>query len=329
MHGVRTDLVYHAGALGDLIVAIPAIERWAAERRVGRLALLGRGHPGELLRAAGIVDELWDAGAAWFARAYRGAAPALPAPVRAALAFTEPGGPVARALAGAVSGPVSAVRPTPTDRQPIVRHHLQAVGAGPADYRAPALAPALALSGTPRPASGRGGRRVAIAPGSGGARKNWPLDRFAAVADALRRDAAVTWVLGPAEADLRPPAARDDRIVRGRPIARTAQVISACALLLGNDSGLAHLAAALSVAVVALFAVSDAAVWAPASAAAPVLVVTPRSTVPGDGCASLGDGGASPDDGCASLPPPAEGASMESIAVDPVIRACRRLLDLA
>lgn len=322
MHGVRTGLVYHAGALGDLIVAIPAIERWAAARRVGRLALLGRGHPGELLRAAGIVDDLWDAGAAWFARAYRGAPPALPAPVREALAFTEPGGPVARALAGAVSGPVSAVRPTPADRQPIVRHHLQAVGAGPADYRAPALAPALALSGTPRPAPGRGGRRVAIAPGSGGARKNWPLDRFAAVADALRRDAAVTWVLGPAEADLRPPAARGDRIVRGRPIARTAQVISACALLLGNDSGLAHLAAALSVAVVALFAVSDAAVWAPAAAAAPVLVVTPRSIVPGDGCASLGDG-------CAALPPPEEGASMASIAVDPVISACRRLLDLA
>ena len=320
MHGVRTGLVYHAGALGDLIVAIPAIERWAAARRVGRLALLGRGHPGELLRAAGIVDDLWDAGAAWFARAYRGAAPALPAPVRAALAFTEPGGPVARALAGAVSGPVSAVRPVPADRQPIVRHHLQAVGAGPADYRAPA--PALALSGTPRPAPGRGGRRVAIAPGSGGARKNWPLDRFAAVADALRRDAAVTWVLGPAEADLRPPAARGDRIVRGQPIARTAQVISACALLLGNDSGLAHLAAALSVAVVALFAVSDAAVWAPAAAAAPVLVVTPRSIVPGDGCAS-------PGDGCAALPPPEEGASMASIAVDPVISACRRLLDLA
>ena len=318
MHGVRTGLVYHAGALGDLIVAIPAIERWAAARRVGRLALLGRGHPGELLRAAGIVDDLWDAGAAWFARAYRGAAPALPAPVREALAFTEPGGPVVRALAGAVSGPVSAVRPTPADRQPIVRHHLQAVGAGPADYRAPALA----LSGTPRPASGRGGRRVAIAPGSGGARKNWPLDRFAAVADALRRDAAVTWVLGPAEADLRPPAARGDRIVRGRPIARTAQVISACALLLGNDSGLAHLAAALSVAVVALFAVSDAAVWAPAAAAAPVLVVTPRSIVPGDRCAA-------PGDGCASLPPPEEGASMASIAVDPVISACRRLLDLA
>lgn len=310
MHGERTGLVYHAGALGDLIVAIPAIEHWAAARRVGRLALLGRGHPGELLRAAGIAGDLWDAGAAWFARAYRGAAPALPAPVREALAFTEPGGPVARALTGAVSGPVSAVRPTPANRQPIVRHHLRAVGAG----QAAARAPALALADAPRPVPGCGGRRIAIAPGSGSARKNWPLDRFAAAADALRRDAAVTWVLGPAEADLRPPAGRGDRIVRDRPIARTAQEISSCALLLGNDSGLAHLAAALSVAVVALFAVSDAAVWAPASAAAPVLVVTPRSTVPGDRCAAL--------------PPPGKGASMASIAVDPVISACRRLLEL-
>lgn len=322
VHGMRSGLVYHAGALGDLIVAIPAIERWAAARRVERLTLLGRGHPGELLRAAGIVDDLWDAGAAWFARAYRGAPPALPAPVgeapireapiREALAFTEPGGPVERALAKAIAGPVSAVRPAPADRQPIVIHHLRAVGAGPAAARAPALSlPGSLRPGTLQLAPGCGGRRVAIAPGSGSARKNWPLDRFAAAADALRQDAAVTWVLGPAEADLRPPAARGDRIVRDRPIVRTAQAIAACALLLGNDSGLAHLAAALSVAVVALFAVSDAAVWAPA-AAAPVLVVTPRSTLPGDRCAAL--------------PPPQEGASMESIAVDPVISACRRLL---
>ena len=307
VRGARTGLVYHTGALGDLIVAIPAIEYWAAERRVGRVALLGRGDAGELLRAAGVVSGRWDAGAARFARAYRGTPPALPAPAGEALAFTEPGGPVERALAGAVSGRLVAVRPAPTGRQPIVRRHLRAVGAGPAYDRAPILA----LPGRPQPSPARGGRRVAIAPGSGSARKNWPLDRFAAAADALRRDAAVTWVLGPAEADLRPPAAPEDLIVRGRPIVRTAQAIAACALLLGNDSGLAHLAAALSVPVVALFAVTDAAVWAPASAA-PVLVVTPHSTVP--------------PHRCASLPAPAAGAAMASIPVDPVIEACRRLL---
>ena len=109
-----------------------------------------------------------------------------------------------------------------------------------------------------------------------------------------------------------PPAAGGDLIVRGRPIARTAQAISSCRLLLGNDSGLAHLAAALSVPVVALFAVSDAAVWAPAASGSPVLVVTPSSVVAGD-C-------------CAALPAPPAGASMADIAVDPVLGACRRLL---
>ena len=123
--GVRTAVVYHTGALGDLIVAVPAIEHWAADRCVERLVLLGRGHPGELLQAAGIVGDQWDAGAAWFARAYRGAAPSLPAPVAEALAFTEPGGPIDRALAAAVSGPVSVVRPVPARREPIVRHHLR------------------------------------------------------------------------------------------------------------------------------------------------------------------------------------------------------------
>ena len=298
---MRRGLIYHTGALGDLIVAVPAIEHWAADRSVERLVLLGRGHPGELLQAAGIVGGRWDAGAAWFASAYRGARPSLPASVDAALAFTAPGGPIEQALAAAVSGPVSVVRPVPARREPIVRHHLRAVGA-PADDRAPTL---------PLPAEPRL-RRIGIAPGSGSARKNWPLDRFAAVADALRPGAKVMWLLGPAEEELRPPAAGGDLIVRGRPITGTAQAISSCSLLLGNDSGLSHLAAALSVPVVALFAVSDAAVWAPAPSGSPVLVITPSSVVRGDRCAAL--------------PAPPAGASMGDIAVDPVLSACRRLL---
>ncbi len=300
--GVRTAVVYHTGALGDLVVAVPAIGHWTRDRGVERLVLLGRGHPGELLQAAGIVGDRWDAGAAWFAGAYRGARPSLPSPVAAALAFTAPGGPIEQALAAAVPGPVSVVRPVPARREPIVRHHLRSVGAAPADDRAPALQ----LPAEPRL------RRIGIAPGSGSARKNWPLDRFAAVADALRPDAKVMWLLGPAEEELRPQAAAGDLIVRGRPLIRTAQAISSCALLLGNDSGLSHLAAALSVPVVALFAVSDPAVWAPAPSGGPVLVITPSSVVPGDRCAAL--------------PAPPAGASMDDIAVDPVLGACRRLL---
>ena len=300
---MRKGLVYHTGALGDLIVAVPAIGHWTGDRGVERLVLLGRGHPGGLLQAAGIVDDYWDAGAAWFACAYRGARPSLPSPVAAALAFTAPGGPIEQALAAAVPGPVSVVRPVPARREPIVRHHLRSVGAAPADDRAPALQ---------LPAEPRCARRVGIAPGSGSARKNWPLDRFAAVADALRPDANVMWLLGPAEEELRPPAADVDLVVRGRPLTLTAQAISSCTLLLGNDSGLSHLAAALSVPVVALFAVSDAAVWAPAPSGSPVLVITPSSVVPGDRCAAL--------------PAPPAGASMDDIAVDPVLSACRRLL---
>ncbi len=300
--GVRTALVYHAGALGDLIVAVPAIEHWVRDRDAGRPVLLGRGRPGELLQAAGIVGDRWDAGAAWFASAYRGAPPALPAPIDAALAFTAPGGPIEQALASAVSGPVSVVPPLPARREPVVGHHLRAVGAAPADDRAPALQ---------LPAERRR-RRIGIAPGSGSARKNWPLERFAAVADALRPHAEVMWLLGPAEEELRPPAADVDLVVRGRPITGTAQAIASCAVVLGNDSGLSHMVAALSVPVVALFAVSDAAVWAPAPSGSPVLVVTPSKITPGDRCAAV--------------PAPPAGASMDDIGVDPVLSACRRLL---
>ena len=307
---MRTGLVYHAGALGDLIVATPAIEHWAAAERVDRLVLAGRGAHGELLCAAGIVAERWDAEAGWFARAYRGAPPELPEPVHAALAFTQPGGPVEQALISAVAGPLRVVRPVPGDRRPIVRHHLDAVGAGPEGVRAPALR--LPAAGARRMDAQRTGRSAAIAPGSGSPSKNWPLDRFAAVAAALRPDATIVWLLGPAEEELHPPTAPGDLILRGRPIVETAAALCTCTLLLGNDSGLAHLGAALSVPVVALFAASDAAVWAPAPAAAPVMVVTPHAVLPARRCGSL--------------PAPAADATMQQIGVDPVLSACLSLL---
>lgn len=302
---MRTGLIYHTGALGDLIVATPAIERWAAAERVDRLIMAGRGAHGALLKAAGIVNERWDAEAAWFAHAYRGIPPALPSRIDSALVFTQPGGPVEQALRAAIAGPLRVVRSFPIEREPIVRHHLLAVGADPDRTPAPMLR--IAAGDAPRR-----GVTVAIAPGSGSARKNWPLNRFSAVATALRSSAAVLWILGPAEEKLLPPATPDDTIVRGRPIVETAQELASCSLLLGNDSGISHLAAALSVPVVALFAASDATVWAPTPAATTVVVVTPHAVL------------AAPR--CHTLPPPAPDASMRQIAVAPVLSACRSLL---
>ena len=60
-----------------------------------------------------------------------------------------------------------------------------------------------------RPKAGNSTCRVALAPGSGHPRKNWPLDSYVELARRLeeRYEAQIWWILGPAEAGWRPGVA--------------------------------------------------------------------------------------------------------------------------
>jgi len=93
---------------------------------------------------------------------------------------------------------------------------------------------------------------VLIHPFSGSPRKNWPLDRYRELAARLGH---VEWCAGP-EDDF-PGAVRiDDLYELG------CWVAGAC-VYIGNDSGIAHLAAAVGTPVVVLFGPTDPRVWAP------------------------------------------------------------------
>jgi heptosyltransferase-2 len=115
-------------------------------------------------------------------------------------------------------------------------------------------------------------RFLAVHPGSGARRKNWPADRFAALVRALSPDRPWLLVVGPAETEVSerlgrlpfavPVFERGVRIVGG--------VLGQAGLYVGNDSGVSHLAAAFGAPTLALFGPTDPALWAP---------VGPRVTV--------------------------------------------------
>ena len=92
-----------------------------------------------------------------------------------------------------------------------------------------------------------------IQPFSGGARKNWPLERFQEVARALPMP--VHWCAGPEEAL--------EGAVRIDDLYELACWLASARLFMGNDSGITHLAAATGAPVVVLFGPTDPAVWAP------------------------------------------------------------------
>ncbi len=100
------------------------------------------------------------------------------------------------------------------------------------------------------------GDYAVIHPFSGSARKNWPLEKFRALAQRLERVMPVKWCSGEDDPPL-PGAVRIDDLYE------LACWLAKARLYIGNDSGITHLAAAVGTPVLALFGPTDPAVWAP------------------------------------------------------------------
>lgn len=92
-----------------------------------------------------------------------------------------------------------------------------------------------------------------IHPFASSLKKRWPLEKFREVA--ARLEIPVKWCAGPDE-HLEDAIRMDD-------LYALARWISTARVYIGNDSGIAHLAAAVGTPVVAIFLASDSRVWAP------------------------------------------------------------------
>jgi heptosyltransferase-2 len=136
--------------------------------------------------------------------------------------------------------------------------------------------PRLFLSEGDREAAGKflaqlGRERIAaIHPGSGSEKKNWPVEKFAALARWLVDELAMQLVIVHGEADEKPvlrlvellerrPALR----ARGLKLPELAAVVERCALFVGNDSGITHVAVAVGAPTVALFGSASVPTWEP------------------------------------------------------------------
>jgi|ERR1700761_1739673 len=106
---------------------------------------------------------------------------------------------------------------------------------------------------------------VVIHPFSGSVLKNWPESRYRELASKLKCE--VEWTAGPEEKW--PDATRFDNL------AELAGWIAGARLYIGNDSGVAHLAAATGIPVLVLFGPSPPQVWAPRGPNVTILVSDP------------------------------------------------------
>jgi ADP-heptose:LPS heptosyltransferase len=128
------------------------------------------------------------------------------------------------------------------------------------------------VASLPELASVASGRYACVHPGSRANERRWSAQGFAQVADAMADDGLRVVITGTADEralaeDVAAAMRHAPVIVTGRTsLGGLAALLLQSALLISNDTGVSHLAAALRVPSVVLFSASDPVRWAPLDA---------------------------------------------------------------
>jgi hypothetical protein len=283
-------LVVHPGALGDVLLAGPALAHLRALGFRTTLAVTSR--LVTLFAGSGLVDDARDVEGLALHRLF--VAPPDPGALDAVASFDAivcwlgAGDPAFRANLAQPGQPVVIARatPPPGSGRHASRHLVETLAPlGPLPTGLPAVrlgvaGAGLALAGAWLAARGIGpAEAVVLQPGAGSTVKVWP--GFAALTRRLRdADLPLVALAGPAdgsvvEALLGAGVLAEDRVVRDWPLPDIAALLSLARALVGNDSGPTHLAAAVGCPTVALFGPTDPAVWGPVGSRVRVVVGRP------------------------------------------------------
>jgi len=126
-------------------------------------------------------------------------------------------------------------------------------------------------------------KRVAIHPGSGSLKKNWPVEKYLELARLIGEatDYKPFIILGEADEDaagLMKEKAPFLPVVENVDLSELAAILEESDIYVGNDSGITHLAAAVGIPVVALFGPSDPDMWGPRGDNVMILCAQERTT---------------------------------------------------
>jgi heptosyltransferase III len=171
--------------------------------------------------------------------------------------------------------PPSGVHITDHLLQPVTRFIRQLCGAYPYVYLDPAAQEFAArfwqTAGLPDQGV------VAFHPGSGGAYKLWPLAGWEQIMTWTAQQGLQGLIIsGPAEQAHNAPLAHPAHFppwprAQNLPLPHLAALLARCQIVVGHDSGITHLAAAVGTTTLALFGPTDPLVWGPRSRRACVL----------------------------------------------------------
>ncbi|HET7342338.1 MAG TPA: glycosyltransferase family 9 protein [Methylomirabilota bacterium] len=294
--GARPALAIHPGALGDVLLAVPALR---ALRAGGPLALAAQPRVGALLHALDVVHEALAFDSLRLDALFTDDAARVPALARFERLVSWFGArdpAFTRRLRALVPGAV--VAPSVRPGVAVWEHLLETVGAPAGEWRAPIALPegVRALGAEALVAAGMDAPRpwLFVHPGAGGAAKQWPAQGFARVVSTLAARARINVLVHQGPADAAAVAALRRHLGEGA-VALTdpalpalAGALARAAVFVGNDSGVSHLAAALGVPSLILFDARHLD-WRPWWPGARVRTVTLTALEAGDAAAVVED----------------------------------------
>ena len=276
----RKILVMRGGALGDFILTLPVLAALRLRFPQHRLEILGYPSVASLTVAAGLAD---DAGALESSRFTGFFVSNGSWSVEVAAWFSgfdyiisylyDPQDIFRLNVARCSSAPFIAGPHRPDETLPVhaveqLLRPLQALGIHAADPRPRLPLPAL----PPAPP------RLAVHPGSGSERKNWPEAKWTELLKLLAAQSACDHLLigGEAEGDrcARLAAALPQgraQVAQNLSLIELARRMQTCSAFIGHDSGITHLAAALDLPGLVLWGESVLTTWRPQSARMKIL----------------------------------------------------------
>jgi heptosyltransferase-3 len=276
----RKILVIRGGALGDFILTLPVLAALRLRFPQHRLEILGYPAVASLAVVAGLADDAvaiesprftgffvpngscsaevaaWFSGFDWIISYLYDPQDVFRSNVARCSSATFIAGPHRPDETLAVHATELLLRP------------LQALGIRGADSQPRLLLPAIP-SAPPR---------LALHPGSGSDRKNWPETKWAELLQLLAEQSSCDLLLIGGEAEGDRCARLADTLPSGRaqvaqnlPLVELATRMQTCSAFIGHDSGITHLAAALDLPGLVLWGESVLTTWRPRSARLKIL----------------------------------------------------------
>lgn len=266
-------LVIRGGAIGDFILTLPAIAALRRQFPDAHLEVLGYPHIVQLAVAGKLVDQVQSIEAGPLAGFFARNGTLNPGLMDYFSGFNlivsylfDPDEIFKTNVARCTRAQFIAGPHRPKETEPL---HAAKVFLKPLErlaiFEADPL-PRLSLTPTvPRHAPS-----IALHPGSGSERKNWPEEKWVELIARLlgETDSSLLLVGGEAEGErlqrlaaALPPAR--SRVAQSLPLPELARLLQGCAAFVGHDSGISHLAAALGLSGVVLWGETNEAIWRP------------------------------------------------------------------